>query len=125
MKKKKILIIDDETDFTDLVKLTLEETGQYEVMEANSAAEGLEAVSSFRPQLIFLDLMMPDIDGAEAAGRLKENPETREIPLVFLTGMYLKEEAKDKGRMVGGYPFLSKPVNVDELLECIQTHLRA
>ncbi|HQP91250.1 MAG TPA: response regulator [Candidatus Omnitrophota bacterium] len=120
MAKKKILVVDDEADFTRLMKLNLEITGKYEVHTENRGLLALEAVKSFSPDIIFLDVLMPDIMGSEVAAILKEDEEARKIPIVFLTAVVGKEEVVSKGSMIGGYLFVAKPVSVDEIVEVIE-----
>ena len=94
-KKKRILIIDDEESFTQLVKLNLEASGKYEVMTENKGSLGLVATKQFKPDLILLDLIMPDMGGGELSGQLESDEETKNIPIVFLTAIMTKEEAED------------------------------
>lgn len=121
---KKILIIDDEAAFTYLVKLNLEKTGKYDVRVENKGALGLPAAIEFKPDMIFLDIVMPDMDGSDVAMQLSENPVTRDVPVVFLTAIVEKEEVDDNDSVIGGRKFLAKPVKVDELINCIEGTLR-
>jgi CheY-like chemotaxis protein len=123
MDKKRILIIDDEEDFTQLVKLNLEQTKRYEVWVENKGAEGLEAAKSFNPDLILLDIIMPDLEGSEVASRIKNDAETKDIPIVFLTAAATKEEVSSSGGIIGGHPFLAKPVSTQELIDCIDKNI--
>ncbi|MCK5450911.1 MAG: response regulator, partial [Candidatus Omnitrophica bacterium] len=85
MKKKKIIIIDDEKGFTELVKTVLEETGEYEVIEENDGQKGYLTVLREGPALILLDLMMPGADGAEIAEKIKRDEDLKGTPIIFLT----------------------------------------
>lgn len=123
MEKKKVLIIDDEESFTQMVKLNLEATGRYEVRAENKGSLGLDAVRSFKPDLILLDIIMPDIEGSEVAAALKEDNTTRDIPVVFLTAMVTKEETKAADGVIAGHPFIAKPVNLKELINCIDENI--
>ncbi|MFA5144772.1 MAG: response regulator [Candidatus Omnitrophota bacterium] len=120
IKKKKILLIDDEADFTKLIKLNLELTGQYEVKTENNGLLGLDAAKEFKPDLIFLDIMMPDIDGGDVCSQLENDEETKGIPVIFLTAIASKEEVKNGKGSIGGRPFIAKPVSVRELMDCIE-----
>lgn len=123
MVKKKILIIDDEESFTRVVKLNLEAIGRYEVRIENKGSLGLKAAQEFKPDLIFLDIFMPDEDGSEVALQLKEDYAVKKIPVVFLTAAVRKEEAKASSGVIGGHPFLAKPVTVQELVFYIEENI--
>jgi len=118
--KRKILIIDDEVDLTMLVKLNLEKTGRYEVRAENRALNGLSAAREFRPDLVLLDVMMPDLDGGDVLAQLKDDASLKDIPVVFLTATVLKEEIAKKGGFIGGYPYIPKPFRSEVLLNCIE-----
>lgn len=121
---KKILIIDDEVAFTQLVKLNLEKTGKYEVRIENNGAMGLPSAIEFRPDMIFLDIVMPDTDGSDVALQLSENGVTRDIPIVFLTAIVEKEEVDDNNSVIGGRKFLAKPVKIEDLIRCIDSSVK-
>lgn len=120
MSKKKILIIDDEEGFTKIVKLNLERTGKYEVKTENKGLLGFAAVKEFRPDLILLDILMPDMEGGEVASLLKDSGDTKNIPIVFLTAVATKEQVEKDSGIIGGYPFIAKPVTTKELIDCIE-----
>ena len=119
---KKILIIDDEAGFTRLVKLTLEMAGAYEVAEENDGIRARETARKFLPDLILLDIVMPRIDGGDVACQIQADPALKNVPIVFLTAIVSKKETVPGG-LIGGFPFLSKPVNLDELIQCIEETL--
>ncbi len=118
---KKVLLIDDEVAFTQLVKLNLEKTGKYEVRVENHGAMGLPSAIEFKPDVIFLDIVMPDTDGSDVALQLSENGVTRNIPIVFLTAIVEKEEVDDNNNVIGGRKFLAKPVKLEDLMKCIDS----
>lgn len=118
MSKKKILLIDDEITFTNLVKMNIEQTGRYEVKVENNGSRGLVAALEFKPDLILLDIIMPDMEGSLVAEQILENEELNSIPIVFLTATVLKEEIPANGK-IGGALFISKPVKNEELLSFI------
>ncbi|MFH0797339.1 MAG: response regulator [Candidatus Omnitrophota bacterium] len=123
MAKKKILVIDDEKNFTQLVKLNLEETDKYEVKTENKGAQGLNAARVFQPDLILLDIVMPDMEGSDVAFQIKSDAQTRHIPIVFLTAIMRKEESDSLGGIKVGETYcaaLAKPVNIEELIACIE-----
>ncbi|MDP2906296.1 MAG: response regulator [Candidatus Omnitrophota bacterium] len=122
--KKKILIIDDEEDFTKLVKMNLEAAGEYEVRAEREGIKGIAAAKEFKPNLIFLDILMSDMEGGEVAYQLDNDPETGNIPIVFLTAVAKKEEVREGKGVIGGHPFMAKPVTTAELIQCIEENAR-
>jgi CheY-like chemotaxis protein len=124
--KRKLLIIDDEKDLCFLMKANLEKTGRYEVIFSTKAKEGIDLAKSHRPDLILLDVRMPDMDGAEVAQHLNEDEATKEITIVFLTALaipmaflmnILKDETlKQDSEQREGYYFIQKPVTLEELV---------
>jgi CheY-like chemotaxis protein len=120
---KRILVVDDEPSVTRLLKLNLEQTGDYVVRTENSAINALTAAEAFRPDLVLLDVMMPDVDGGELASSFQEHALMRRVPIVFLTATVTREELRGRHGMVGGQPFLAKPVNLHEVLGCLERHL--
>ncbi len=120
MNKKRILIIDDEPGITTMVKLVLQQTGEYEVREENRSIEGLNAAREFKPDLVILDVMMPDLDGGDVAAQLKEDRQLKGTPIVYLTAALLPGEAEANGGMIGGHPAIPKPVSEEVLIDVIQ-----
>jgi DNA-binding response OmpR family regulator len=121
--QKRILIVDDEPDMTFLVRLNLQKTGRYDVREENASSQALAVARQFKPDLILLDVMMPDLDGGDVLAQLKEDANLRHVPVVFLTATVLKEEVNSNGGTIGGYPFISKPFEVDTLVSRIDSIL--
>jgi CheY-like chemotaxis protein len=122
-EKKRILVVDDEAHNTRLLKLYLERTNDYVVREENDAKAALSAAEEFEPDLILLDVMMPGVDGGEVAARFQASAKLKTVPTVFLTAAVTKEEVNAGGGLVGGMPFLAKPVVLSEVLACIKQHL--
>lgn len=124
MIKKRILVIDDEESFTTLIKTTLEERGDYEVRAENNASLAISAIREFKPDLILLDIIMPgDTDGSEIARMMRSDERIRGIPTVFLTAAVTEEEVASGSGFIGGYPFIAKPVQIQELIEYIERRL--
>jgi CheY-like chemotaxis protein len=121
----KILIVDDEKVTTRLLRMTLEQTGKYEVRAENDSTKVLAAALEFHPDLIVLDVIMPDMDGGDVAAMLKDNPALSKVPIVFLTATVRKSEVDARGGVLGGYPFLAKPASTDAIVEFIDKHLPA
>ena len=121
--KKRILVVDDEASITRLLKLNLEQTGQYVVATLNSPEWALERALEFHPDLILLDVVMPGLDGGYLASMLQAHPALKVVPIVFLTAATTKEEVAARSGIIGGLPFLAKPVDLPELLTCLATQL--
>ncbi len=118
--KKRILVVDDEPALTRMVKLNLERTGNYEVRTENQGSMAVQAAREFKPDLIFLDVMMPDMSGDEVSAQLKEDEELSQIKFIFMTAIVTKDETESMGSNIGGNEFLAKPVKTDELLATIE-----
>jgi CheY-like chemotaxis protein len=118
--KKRILLIDDEASFTRLAKLNLETSGTYDVRIENDGLKAVAAARAFRPDLIFLDVIMPDIDGGEVASLLQAHPTLKNTPIVFLTAVVSKNEVVEHGDTIGGRTFLAKPVSVADMTAAIE-----
>lgn len=124
MYKKRILVIDDEESLCRMVKMNLEGTDKYEVRTETKGANAIRAAKEFKPDLIFLDIIMPDVDGGEVSRLLKEDKMTGNIPLIFLTAIVTDKEVKEEAGVIGGSIFLAKPVSVDKLIQCIEENTR-
>lgn len=124
VSQRRILVVDDELGFGEMVKWNLEASGPYEVKVENHGRSALNAVRTFHPDLIFLDIAMPDLEGSEVARRIKEDRSLKDLPIVFLTGTVTAEEVGPSGGIIGGQYFLAKPVSVTDLISCIQKNTR-
>ena len=120
MNKKRILIIDDESSITRLLKLNLEKTGRYEAREVNASVKALPAAREFKPNLVLLDIMMPDLDGGDVAAQIQSEPALKHIPIVFLTATVKLEELEKHGEVIGGFTYIAKPLNVKGVLSVIE-----
>lgn len=118
MSNQKILLVDDEEDILDFLELILDEQG-YTVVKANSGREALASAQMHRPDLILLDIMMPEMDGWEVLKLLKADEEVSDIPVAMLTA---RTEMKDKiqGLQEGAVDYICKPFATKELLEKLQ-----
>ncbi|HXA81412.1 MAG TPA: hybrid sensor histidine kinase/response regulator [Opitutaceae bacterium] len=122
MSIPKILVVDDQPINVQLLKRKLEREGIH-VATAYTGQEALEIVEREKPDLILLDVMMPDMDGIEVCQRLQEKDETRSIPVIFITARSSKE-GKLEGLGVGAVDYITKPIDLDETLARVQTQLR-
>ena len=120
---RRILVVDDEPDMTFLVRLNLQKTGRFEVREENQSTSAIAAAREFKPDLILLDVMMPDLDGGDVLALLKDDAQLRQIPVVFLTATVLKEEVSSMGGTIAGHPFISKPFEVETLVARVESLL--
>src|SRR3954466_1875453 len=118
--KTKVLIVDDEPGFTKLVKLTLERSGNYRVLEQNDGSQAWLTAREFRPDIIFLDVVMPKADGGEVAQQIRSDPLLEHVPVIFLTAIVSQKESHHE---FGGFPFLAKPVSIETIKNTIAEHL--
>ena len=117
---KKVFIVDDEVSFTRMLKANLERTGLYSVVTENDPMAALEAAKSFQPDVTFLDVMMPGMEGGELAALMREDKMLSDVPIVFMTAIVTKEETGDTVGEIGGNMFLAKPVKLQDVLDAIQ-----
>ena len=120
-KKFNILIVDDASKNIQVVANILKQEG-YQMAFARNGKTALSRAETMPFDLILLDIMMPEMDGYEACERLKKNPETKDIPVIFLTAKTDKESVL-KGFGLGAVDYVTKPFNAAELLARVKTHL--
>jgi CheY-like chemotaxis protein len=123
-EKPRILIVDNNRDFTLSAKLGLESTGRYSVWEENHSARAHQTAQRVKPDLILLDIAMPETDGGEVAAQIQSDPTLHRLPIVFLTALVTKAEARS-GLKIDGHPFLAKPISIPELVAGIERNLPA
>lgn len=109
----KILVIEDDSTINELIKINLELAG-YSVIQALDGVKGFALAKQELPNAIILDLMMPDVDGYTVAQRIRQNPETKNIPILMLTALSQLND-KIKGFDAGADDYLTKPFEVEEL----------
>ena len=119
MQSGYILIVEDVPDILRLLEETLKFKG-YNAVTAHNGQEALEIIQKERPALIITDIMMPKLDGFGLVHRLRINPETRDIPVIFLTSTYVALEDKAFALNIGATRFIEKPVNFEKFLGTIQ-----
>lgn len=120
--KKKILIINDNESIREIIQFYLE-MKDYEVFQAENGNEGLKKSNEVLPNLILLDVMMPDMNGYEVCRLLKQNPKTQEIPVLFLSSLSNSSD-KIEGLASGGVDFINNTTDQTEILARIETHLK-
>ena len=123
-EKRRILIVDDDRESTRLVKILLEKIGRYLVHEENDATRAHQTAQNFRPDLILLDIVMPETDGGEVAAQIEVDPMLQKTPVIFLTALVTKAETRS-GLRIQGHPFLAKPISIPELINGIEENLPA
>ena len=123
-----LLIVEDDPDILNLLDATLTFKG-YRVMTAHNGTEGLEAIQKKRPAIVIADIMMPHLDGFGLVHRMRINPQTRDIPVVFITATYVAREDRDFALSIGATRFVQKPLDLEKFLgmiaELLQQHLPA
>jgi DNA-binding response OmpR family regulator len=114
-----VLIVEDVPDILKLLEATLTFKG-YRVVSSVNGQEALEAIQRERPALVITDIMMPRLDGFGLVHRMRINPETREIPVIFLTATYVALEDKAFALNIGATRFIEKPVNFEQFLGTVE-----
>ena len=123
MRKKRILIVDDEVGFTRLFKLNLEQRAEYEVRVENWAEKALSTAREFRPDLVLLDVIMPKMIGHEVAAGIRADASFSSTPIIFLSAVGGRKSAEEWNRVLDGYPCIAKPASVEELIDGIEEQL--
>ncbi|MEP0822991.1 MAG: hybrid sensor histidine kinase/response regulator [Ignavibacterium sp.] len=118
-----ILVVDDTEDNLDLLEFALKRK-PVEMIRANSGMECLSLARERQPDVILLDIQMPEMDGFETLRRLRDNPATAKIPVIFLTAQRKEPESIEKGLLMGVDEYLTKPIDTDELLVRTKTLVR-
>ncbi len=123
-ERPRILIIDDEKDFSSLLKENLEEVGDYTVLECNISRDALKTIREFNPNLCLIDVVMPGMDGGDVVAQIKDDPSLKNLPILMLTALVEENPDTPEGETItGGLPFLSKTSALPQLLACIERHL--
>lgn len=119
MKEKgPILVVEDVPDTLELVKVTLTFKG-YQVITARNGREALEIIQKEHPALIVTDILMPQMDGFSLVHRLRIDPDTRGIPVIFLSATYVAPEDKEFAAAIGVTRFIEKPIVIEEFLRTV------
>ncbi len=116
--RRTVLLVDDERHVLAVVGKMLEQR-DFRVIPASSGEEALALLENITPDLAVLDIILPGIDGATLAQRLRDRPATERTPIVFLTGLVEVAEVRSSGNQIGGQYFLAKPFDSSELFEVI------
>src|SRR5207253_7503012 len=120
--KSRVLIVDDNSRFARSAQLFLEHTGNYFACAVNDPRRALETARSFKPDLVLVDLIMPQADGSEVAAQLEADWALHSVPIVFVTSLITPEEARD-ARRIDGHRISAKPHTAAELLRVVEENL--
>jgi two-component system, OmpR family, response regulator len=124
MQKKKILIIDDDVSLTQMVRINLEETGDYDVLVQNRSSRAIDSARSFRPDLILLDYIMPGMDGGDVSALIHADPFLKNVPIIMVTALVSNAEADEEGFVRrGGHLMIAKPIKFSVLDQAIRSCL--
>ena len=118
--KTKVLIVDDEMDFTYVIKLTLEGTGQYQVRTLALPTQVIPVGRDFKPHLILLDCMMPGLDGGEVAAEIQRDPVLKDTPFAFFTATVSEPETVTSRCYKGPQEYLPKTIKMEDLVAYIE-----
>jgi CheY-like chemotaxis protein len=124
MAKKRILIVDDEDRYARMMKLVLEQTGLYEVDYESKPLKAAAKAREFKPDLLLLDVIMPEMDGGDLAHQFENDPDLGKIPIVFLTALVGGKETSHGPVTRAGFLFLGKLSSDEELIRCIEENIR-
>jgi CheY-like chemotaxis protein len=118
--KKKVLLVDDEKSFTNLLKLNLEQTGSYEVRMVNWSEDAMPAAREFKPNIVLLDIIMPRMPGGNVVAQFEADPELKDIPIVFLTAAVQRSRLEEMDGIISDHPCLAKPSSLEEIIAMIE-----
>jgi two-component system sensor histidine kinase/response regulator len=122
MEKKKILVVDDEKDLLLILEKGLSAEG-YSVITADNGHDGIASARTKHPDLMILDRVLGDIQGEEVATRLRKDPETRNIPVIFLSALLSAPNNVERFTILDNSDLLTKPYNFEDLIEVIEKYL--
>jgi excisionase family DNA binding protein len=122
--KRKVLLVDDDPDLVDLINKALEDDGRFEVRIAGNGFDAGMMVKEYRPDLIVLDVMLPDINGKEVCQRVRADPTLEDVRILCISGM-IEEDKIQELKLSGADDFLHKPFVIDELIDrmCAQLEI--
>ncbi|MGE9267474.1 MAG: response regulator [Verrucomicrobiales bacterium] len=120
----KILLVDDEEDFTELLAENLQEAGNYELKQVNNPTQALSVARDFVPDICVIDLVMPQMDGGDVVSALRGDPALAQTPVLMLTALVEEDPAQPgKAQMKGGLPFVSKTSDLWVIQKAIEEAL--
>jgi excisionase family DNA binding protein len=120
--KRKILVVDDDAELVELIGDVLEKDGRFEVRTVNNGFDAGMMVKEYHPDLIVLDIMLPDINGKEVCQRVRSDPSMDDVKIICISGM-VEQDKIDDLKAAGANDFMQKPFEVDQLVDRICQHL--
>ena len=123
MARKKVLVVDDDRNLSRATQMALEQGGLYEVRVVNQPGDAVKAAGEFLPDLILMDVIMPDIDGGTVASLIREDNRLKNVPVIFFTSIVNKKDTNEHDGIIGTEHFLAKPISVPELLAAVKKTL--
>ena len=121
---KRVLVVDDEALFTELVSATLDRRGEYVTKAVNDPREAIDTAREFQPDVILLDVMMPEMDGGDVSRAIEADPMLRSVPVIMLTALISEDEVSENGvATIHNRPALPKPLTADKLIRSIEQSL--
>ncbi len=114
--KRKVLLVDDDPDLVEMIQKVLEDDGRFEVRTANNGFDAGMMVKEYRPELIVLDVMLPDINGREVCQRVRSDSTMDSVRIICISGMVEEDKIEDL-RAAGANDFLHKPFEIEQLVE--------
>lgn len=114
--KRKVLIVDDDVDLVDLMRDAFERDGRFDIRTANNGFDAGMLVKEFRPDLVVLDVMLPDINGREVCVRVRSDSTLDEVKIICISGMIEQDKVADL-RAAGANDFMQKPFTIEKLME--------
>ncbi len=118
--KKRIMVVDDEPAISQVIKSLLEKIGDFEVREENNPLAALRSIAIYKPELVLMDIMMDKKSGPDIVQEMKDSPLLCSTPVVFLTGVVDQQDVENNSGVIGGHPFLSKPIEVQQLIQTVR-----
>ena len=118
--KKKVLLVDDEKSFTNLLHLNLEQTGNYEVQVVNWSEDALATARAFKPDIMLLDIIMPRMPGGNVVAQFEADSEMKDLPIVFFTAAVQRSRLEEMDGIISGRPCLAKPASLEEIVAMIE-----
>ena len=118
--KKKVLVVDDEKSFTNLLHLNLEQTGNYEVQVVNWSEDALATARAFKPDIMLLDIIMPRMPGGNVVAQFEADSEMKDLPIVFFTAAVQRSRLEEMDGIISGRPCLAKPASLEEIVAMIE-----
>jgi CheY-like chemotaxis protein len=123
MKRRKVLIVDDEAVFTKMLKMTLELNEGYEICVVNDPRRAVDTAGEFLPDMVILDMVMPELDGPGVHRLFKADSVLRHIPVIFLSGIAPQKQLDEHKGFIGGSLCLAKPVSARTLIDIIEEYV--